>query len=372
MLTTLLLAVVLATAACTSSGGEAGEAGDDPGLAGGSEVAAGAPSGASEGGSGAPAGALLEEIRSRGDLLCGVNEAVPGFGLQNEEGDFEGFDIDICKAIAAAILGDAEAVEYRPLSSEQRFIALQAGEIDVLSRNTTWTASRDGTDGADFVTTTFYDGQGIMVKADSEYQAIEDLEGSPICVLSGTTTEQNLATRFADIDYEPVPSDDVEVLLQSFQEDRCDAYTSDRSQLAGLRSTLPDGPDSVRILDEVFSKEPLGPAVREGEADLFDAVNWAVLTLIAAEEFGVTSDNVEDMTSSEDPAILAFLGQAGGVEGAVLDPGLGLEPDFAVDVISAVGNYAEIYERNITPLEIPRELNSLYTDGGLLYAPPYR
>ncbi|MDQ3974460.1 MAG: amino acid ABC transporter substrate-binding protein, partial [Actinomycetota bacterium] len=319
---------------------------------------------------------LLDRVRSRGELVCGVNAEVPGFGFTDEQGNFSGFDVDYCKVIAAAVLGDAEAVEFRPLSTEQRFTALQAGEIDVLSRNTTYTASRDGSEGAAFVTTTFYDGQAMMVKADSEFQRLEDMQDTAICVLSGTTTELNLASRFAAgrIAYQPVPFEDNETLQQAFEQDRCDGWTSDRSQLAGVRSNRPN-PAELRILDEIFSKEPLGPLVRDGDQDWYDAVNWAVIATIQAEEFGVTSRNVEQMKDSDNPEVRRFLGQPGGDDNTVFDPGLGLDPAFAVDVVSQVGNYGEIYDRNVgpdTPLGLERGLNALWTDGGLHYAPPYR
>ncbi|MDP8969896.1 MAG: amino acid ABC transporter substrate-binding protein [Actinomycetota bacterium] len=364
----LLLAVLaLVVAGCTTDGG--GQAAPPGGEAAAGGGQAGQPRQEDDGG-------LLRQVRSRGRLVCGVNAEVPGFGFTDEQGNFSGFDVDYCKVIAAAILGDAEAVDYRPLSTEQRFTALQSGEIDVLSRNTTYTASRDGTEGAAFVTTTFYDGQAMMVKADSQFRRLEDMQRSPICVLSGTTTELNLASRFAAgrIAYEPVPFEDNETLQQAFDQDRCDGWTSDRSQLAGVRSNRPN-PNEYRILDEIFSKEPLGTVVREGDQDWFDAVNWAVIATIQAEEFGVTSGNVEQMKDSEDPEIRRFLGRPGGDDNAVFDPGLGLDPAFAVDVISQVGNYAEIYDRNVgpdTPLGLERGLNALWTDGGLHYAPPYR
>lgn len=325
---------------------------------------------------------LLAEVRDRGTLQCGVNESVPGFGFVDEAGEFSGFDIEFCRVIAAAVLGDAEAVEFRPLTAEQRFTALQSGEIDVLVRNTTWTATRDGAEGAAFATTTFYDGQGMMVRADSGITSIDDMEGTSICVLSGTTTELNLASRFnaAGLAFTPLTFPDNEQLRNAFIAGQCDGWTSDASQLAGNRSTFPDaegGPDALVILDEIFSKEPLGPVVRDGDDEWFDAVNWAVLATIQAEEFGITSETVESQIAGDNPDILRFLGQpVPGEEGAaVLDPGLGLEPDFAVDVITQVGNYAEIYDRTVgpgTPLNLDRGLNALWTDGGLQYAPPYR
>ena len=326
----------------------------------------------------AGAGDLLQTVTTRGILNCGVNDAVPGFGFVTEGGDFEGFDIDYCRAVAAGILGDPEAVEYRPLTAEQRFTALASGEVDVLIRNTTWTSSRDGSEGARFLTTTFYDGQGMMVRSDSEFQQLEDLDGATICVLSGTTTELNLASQFEarGLDFEPLSFEDNDPLLQAFQQGRCEAWTSDLSQLAGQRSNWPDaegGPDGLRILDVTMSKEPLGPVVADGQEDFADAVNWIVLATIQAEEFGITSENIDEQLSSDDPEVLRLLGEP--VEGEAFDPGLGLDTDFAVNVIRAVGNYGEIFERNVgldTGLGLERGLNALWADGGLHYAPPYR
>jgi general L-amino acid transport system substrate-binding protein len=328
------------------------------------------------GGQGDGGGNLLQEVQDRGTLRCGVNDAVPGFGFTGEGGEPEGFDIDFCKVIAAAVLGDAEAVEYTPLSAEQRFTALQSGEIDVLSRNTTYTASRDGTEGARFLHTTFYDGQGMMVRTDSGHTTLEDLAGETICVLSGTTTELNLESQFQarGIDYTPLAFEDNEPLQAAFVEERCGAWTSDKSQLAGIRSAWPEGqggPEALTIMDETMSKEPLGPVVADGDDAWADAVNWAIYATIQAEEFGLTSDNIAE--GSEDPEIQRFLGEA--VEGEPFDAGLGLPDDFAVQIVTQVGNYGEIYERNVgegSALELPRDINALWTDGGLQYAPPYR
>ncbi len=327
-------------------------------------------------------GSLLQEVQDRGTLICGVNDGVPGFGVVDDAGEYSGFDIDFCKVIAAAVLGDAEAVEYRPIGPEERFTALASGEIDVLSRNTTWTASRDGTENADFVTTTFYDGQGMMVLADSGFTSLDDMDGTTVCVLSGTTTEQNLATVFnaRGLTFEPLTFDETDQIRDAIINGQCDGWTSDLSQLAGVRSVFPDaegGPEALVIFDEQISKEPLGPLVAEGDADWRDAVNWAVLSTIQAEELGITSANVQEQTGSDDPAVQAFLGQPTGEDQTVVDPGLGLDPDFAVNVIEQVGNYGEIFDRNVgpgTPLALERGLNALYNADppGLHYAPPYR
>lgn len=352
-----VLALGLVATACTDDGGN----GDGDGA-----TENGADSGAQDGGE-----SVLQAVQERGTVICGVNDAVPGFGVTDEDGNFSGFDIDFCRAIAAAVLGDAEAVEYRPLTAQERFTTLQSGEIDVLVRNTTWTATRDGTEGASFAMTTFYDGQGMMVNTDAGISSIDELDGATICVLSGTTTELNLETRFAaaGLDYTPAAFEDNDTLQEAFTQGQCDAWTSDKSQLAGVRSAWPEGPDALTILDETFSKEPLGPAVREGDADWHDAVNWAVIATIQGEEFGIDSSNVDEMRDSEDPSIAGFLGNGD------ISPGLGLPDDFAYQVISQVGNYAEIYDRNVGPdtgLGLERGLNALWTDGGILYAPPYR
>ena len=360
----VLAAVALLAAGCFHS--------DD-----GEEAGDGAGTGEAEA-QGDGGGSLLTQVQDRGTLNCGVNDAVPGFGFQDEAGEFQGFDIDFCRVVAAAILGDAEAVEYRPLTAEQRFTALQAREVDVLIRNTTFTSSRDGTEGARFLYTTFYDGQGMMVRADSGYESLEDMDGETICVLSGTTTELNLESSFQalGVDYEPLAFEDNEPLQEAFIQERCGAWTSDKSQLAGVRSNFPEdqgGPESLVILDETMSKEPLGPVVRDGDDDWADAVNWAIIATVQAEEFEITSENIDEMLESDNPEIQRFLGQP--VEGEAFDSGLGLPPDFAEQVVRQVGNYGEIYERNVgetSPLELPRDFNALWTDGGLHQAPPYR
>jgi general L-amino acid transport system substrate-binding protein len=371
------LGLVLAAVALLAAGCFHSDDGEEAGGGGGG-------TGEAEGQDGQAGGDLLEQVKSRGTLRCGVNEAVPGFGFSTEAGDFEGFDIDFCRVVAAAVLGDAEAVEFRPLTAEQRFTALQAGEIDVLIRNTTWTSSRDGGEGATFLTTTYYDFQDMMVRADSPYESLDDMEGAVICVLSGTTTELNLETQFSKrgVEYEPLTFEETDPLQEAFIQERCDGWTSDASQLAGIRSNWPEaqgGPEALRILGEEMSKEPLGPVVRDGETTWADAVNWAVIATIAAEEFEITSENVGEMTSSEDPDILRFLGQPAPAElggsPEPFDPELGLPADFAVQVVEQVGNYGEIFERHLgpdSPLGLERGLNALYTDGGLHYAPPFR
>ena len=368
-LATLATAALLLAAGCSL--------GDDDDDNGGEAAPTGTETTTTTTGGGAT-GNVLAAVQNRGTLNCGVNEAVPGFGFVSEGGEFEGFDIDFCKVVAAAVLGDPDAVEYKPLTAEQRFTALQSGEIDVLIRNTTFTASRDGSEGANFLTTTFYDGQGMMVREDSDYQELEDMEGATICVLSGTTTELNLESQFQarGVSYTPLAFEDNDPLQQAFQQERCDGWTSDKSQLAGIRSNWPDaqgGPDALRILEVTMSKEPLGPVVRDGDDEWGDAVNWAVIATLQAEEFDISSENIDEALESDDPEVQRFLGQP--VEGEPFDAGLGLPADFAVQVIREVGNYGEIYERNVgadSALELERGINALWTDGGLHYPPPYR
>jgi len=373
----VLFSVVLFLGAGCSLGDDDDDSGN--GDASGDTGSAEAGGGGQDGG-----GSLLQEVQDRGTLRCGVNDAVPGFGFTGEGGEPQGFDIDFCRAVAAAVLGDSEAVEFMPLTAEQRFTALQSGEIDVLIRNTTYTASRDGTEGARFLHTTFYDSQGMMVPADSGVQSLDDLAGETICVLAGTTTELNLETVFQanGVDYEPLAFEETDPLQEAFIQERCGAWTSDKSQLAGIRSNWPEdqgGPEALTILEDIMSKEPLGPVVRDGDDDWADAVNWAIYATIAAEELDVTSANVQDQLGSSDPEILRLLGQPAPAElGGTPEPfdaGLGLEADFAVQVIEQVGNYGEIYDRNVgadSPLALERGINSLWTDGGLQYAPPYR
>jgi general L-amino acid transport system substrate-binding protein len=306
----------------------------------------------------------------RGQLICGVNQSLPGFSFLEADGTTSGFDADYCRAIAAAVLGDPEAVEFRPLSADQRGPALQTGEVDVLSRNTTWTVSRDTSWGL-FAPTTFYDGQGMMVNVAAGAETLEDLAGATICVQSGTTTELNLTDqmRALGVDFEPLVVAEIDPTYAAYEEGRCDAVTSDRSQLVARRTAFAN-PDDSNLLEVVMSKEPLGPVVPIGDDQWFNVVKWTVFVTFEAEEQGITQANVEEMTSSENPVIARLLGSEG-----ELGAGLGLENDWVVGVISAVGNYGEIYDRNLgpeTPFDLARGPNNLWTEGGLLYAPPYR
>ena len=318
--------------------------------------------------------ARLESVKNNGFLRCGVNSGVPGFGFLNEQGEFTGFDVDFCRAIATAIFGDPTAVEFRPLTAAERFTALQTNEIDVLIRNTTWTFTRDVELGTDFGPTTFYDGQGMMVRKDSGFTSLNDMGGATICVLSGTTTELNLADAFASrgLTYDALVFDRSEETAAAYDQGRCDGLTSDKSQLAGLRTQMSD-PSAHMILPETMSKEPLGPVWAHGDQQWGDLVRWLVNGIIIAEEKGITSANVEEIAAGtpEDPEVARLLGLEGEF-GALL----GLAPDFMVNVIREVGNYGEIYERHLGPegTDIPRagSFNALYKDGGLLYAPPWR
>lgn len=333
-----------------------------------------APAAATEAPAAVPSGfgSTLATVKARGNLICGVNSQVPGFGYVGADGSYSGFDVDYCRALAAAIFGDPNKIEFRPVTASERFTALQSGEIDILSRNTTWTLSRDTDLGGNFTATTFYDGQGMMVTAASGFTTLEDLDGGTICVQTGTTTELNLADVMAarGISYTPAVFDDADSATAAFFEGRCDAYTTDKSGLVSRRA-IADDPSAYVIMDVTMSKEPLGPMVRHGDDQWFDIAQWTVFTLFAGEEYGINSSNVDDVkANTESPEVKRILG----VEG---DMGLklGLTNDFAYNIIKYVGNYEEVYNRNLgpdTPTYIPRGLNSLYTNGGLLYSPPFR
>ena len=315
-------------------------------------------------------GGRLQLIKDRGELICGCNAELPGFGYLNPEGEFEGFDVDFCKAIAAAIFGDATKVEYRPLTAAERLPALQTGEVDVLIRNTTWTLTRDTANELDWAAVTFYDGQGMMAPVDRGWETLEDMEGATICVTTGTTTEMNLtdAFRAGDIEYTPLLFEKTQDTASAYEEGRCDGQTSDKSQLAALRSAMANPEDHV-ILDVTMSKEPLGPLTAHGDNQWNDVVRWVVWGMTQAEESGVSSQNVDQMLSSNDPTIKRLLG----VEGE-LGTSLGLSDDFIVNVLKEVGNYEEVYMRHLGPdgLNIPRGPNLLWTEGGLLYPMAFR
>lgn len=311
----------------------------------------------------------LDTVIARGNVICGVNGQLPGFSFVNENGEYSGMDVDICKAIASALFNDPSKVEYRDLSAQERFTAVQSGEVDILNRNTTWTISRDTSIGMEFAPTIFYDGQGLMATKASRVQKLEDLKGKSVCILSGTTNEQNLADRMRKLGatYTPVVFEDTDAVYAAYEQGRCEAVTSDRSQLVARRAVLAN-PDEHTVLENVMSKEPLAPLVANGDAKWFDAVKWITYSLIQAEEFGINSQNLADFAETQDPEIKRFLGQEGS-----LGEDMGLPNDFAARVVKNVGNYGEVYEKNIgTPFNLERGQNELWTNGGLLYSPPFR
>jgi general L-amino acid transport system substrate-binding protein len=321
-------------------------------------------------------GSTLDAVIEADVIKCGTRDALPGFSVLTEDGDHVGFDADFCRVIAAGVLGDATKVDFVDLETADRFTALQSGQIDVLVRAATWTASRDGGEGTTFLHPNFYDGQGIMVAADSGFASIEDLNPAVVCVAQGTTTEGNAAdeAQRLGLELEVRGFENPELIQEAFIAGQCDAWSADGSQLAGLRSEFPDGPDALVILDTVFSKEPLAPAVRDGDTEWAQAVDWSVMAPIQAEEFGIDSTNVDSFSDTTDPNIQKFLGlEFEGDDGlATLDPGLGLAEDFAAQIVTQVGNYAEIFDANVAPLGLERGLNALYTDGGIQYVPPYK
>jgi general L-amino acid transport system substrate-binding protein len=366
----LLVGLVLLTAACTRGEDDEGEGDAD------ATQTEGQP--AQE----APAESLLQTITERGTLRCGVNNTVPGFGFETAEGQIEGFDIDFCKAFAAAVFATddpQEGTHYEliPVDADARFNALRAGEFDVLVRNTTWTSSRDGAEGVSFAHPNFYDGQAILAPAD-QFGSLDELDGATICVTTGTTTELNLADYFAarDLTFEPISLEDYEVIFEAFRQGRCDAVTGDRSALAGLLPLWEEEVPNLTIFDDVLSKEPLAPGVLDGDPEWFDVVNMVVNGMILAEELGVSQDDVQqEAESPSDPFIGALLGVpvAEGEEvGLGFDPGLGVEPTFMQNVLGAVGNYEDVWERHLTPLGHERGINALWTDGGIQYAIPFR
>jgi len=315
--------------------------------------------------------ATLDDVKERGHLQCGVDGGLPGFSAPDDEGNMAGIDADFCRALAAAIFGDATAVKYTNLTAKERFTALTSAEIDVLSRNTTDTLTRDATLGVEFTYYNYIDGQGFLVKKDLGVSSAMELSGAKVCVQAGTTTELNLADYFRvnDMEFEPVVYDTSVQTREGFDGGACDVLTSDKSQLAAIRTELSD-PDGAAILPETISKEPLGPVTRQGDAQWHDIVRWTLFALINADEYGVTSENVDDMkANSDNPNVRRLLG----VEGT-MGENLGLGPEWAYNAIKQVGNYDELYQRNVAPLGIPREgsVNALWTEGGILYAPPIR
>jgi general L-amino acid transport system substrate-binding protein len=313
----------------------------------------------------------LEAVKDRGMLNCGINPGLPGFSQSDDKGNWRGFDVDYCTAIAAAVLGDRASVHYVPATARERFSLLKSGGIDVLVRNTTWTSSRDSSLGLSFVGASYYDGQGFMVKAALGKKSVRDLDGATVCVLAATTTELNLTSYFkaSNMTFRPLAFDKLEETLQAYLAERCEAYSADMSSLYSMRVQQARPRDHV-VLPEIISKEPLGPSVRQGDSQWFTIIRWVHFALLSAEELGVTRANIADMLHSANPDIRRLLGNE-----AEFGIGLGLDNNFAVRVIKAVGNYGEIYERNLgegSRLKIARGLNNLWNKGGLQYAPPVR
>ncbi|QBY02381.1 amino acid ABC transporter substrate-binding protein [Rhodophyticola sp. CCM32] len=314
----------------------------------------------------------LDEVRARGSLNCGVSTGLVGFAAPDASGEWEGFDVAICRAVAAAIFDDPTAVSFVPTTGQTRFTALASGEVDMLARNTTWTFSRDVDLRFEFVGVNYYDGQGFMVPRDLGVASAMELDGATVCIQTGTTTELNLADFFSSngMSYEPVPIETNAEAQQQYLAGACDVYTTDASGLAATRATFED-PDAHVVLPEIISKEPLGPLVRHGDNEWGDLVRWTLNALISAEELGITSTNVSELAAGTDnPEINRILGTEGDL-GAML----GLEADWAMNAIAAVGNYGELFEENIgasTPIGLSRGLNAQWTDGGLLYSPPFR
>jgi len=320
---------------------------------------------------GSASAGTLDDVKAKGFIQAGVNGDLFGFGKPDEKGVWKGLDVDTARAIAAAVFGDADKVKYTPLTAKTRFTALQSGEIDVLTRNCTQTLSRDTALGLDFVQVNYYDGQGFLVSKKLGVKSAKELDGASVCVLPGTTTELNVADYFRSngMKMKPVVIENTAELAKAFFAGRCDCLTSDASQLAGTRAVAPN-PKDYTILPQIISKEPLAPAVRHGDNQWKDIVNYSVLAMINAEELGITSKNVDEMLKSTDPKIMRFLGVTEGNGKA-----LGLDEKFAYNIVKQVGNYGEVFERNVgvsTPLGIERGLNALWTDGGLMYSPPFK
>jgi len=322
--------------------------------------------------SAASAATTLEAVKAKGHIQCGVTTGLAGFSAPDDKGVYSGIDPDVCYAVAAAVFGDKNKVKFTPLTAKERFTALASGEIDILSRNTTHTLTRDASLGLNFTYYNYIDGQGFMVKKELGVKSTKELDGAKICIQAGTTTELNLADQMAahNIDYTPVVFETADQVFGAYEEGRCDAVTTDKSGLVSRRVTLKN-PDDHVILDVTLSKEPLGPVVRQGDDQWFDIINWVVFATFTGEEEGITSKNVDEIkANTNNPNVKKFLGLEG-----EMGQKLGLSDDWAYNIIKMVGNYAEIYDRNLgpgTPFNLPRGLNASWKDGGLLYAPPIR
>jgi general L-amino acid transport system substrate-binding protein len=318
------------------------------------------------------AASTLDGIKSRGVVTCAVNTGLAGFAMPDREGNYQGLDADTCRALAAAVLGDAKKVKFVPATAQQRFTLLQTGEVDVLTRNTTWTLQRDTDNGMNFAPVTYYDGQGFMVAKKAGVKSAKELDGATVCVQQGTTTELNLADYFRanKLTLKPLVVDKLDEAENAFFSGRCDAYTTDRSGLAATRASKAPNPDDFVILPEIISKEPLAPAVRHGDDEWFDIVKWVIFAMIGAEEKGITKANIDDMTKSEDPEIKRMLGVTAGMGKA-----LHIDDKWAYNIVKQVGNYGEIFERTVgkdSPLKLDRGINALWNKGGLMYAMPVR
>ena len=315
--------------------------------------------------------ATLDDVKAKGFVQCGVSQGLPGFSNPDDQGNWTGIDVDLCKAVAAAVFGDASKVKFTPLSAKERFTALQSGEVDVLSRNTTWTMGRDTSLGLNFAGVNYYDGQGFMVRKSLGVKSALELSGASVCTNTGTTTELNVADYFRanKMEYEIVAFEKADEVVSAYDAGRCDVYTTDQSGLYAQRLKLTN-PDEHVVLPEIISKEPLGPVVRQGDDQWFNIVKWTHFAMINAEELGVSKANAEEMKGSDNPEIKRLLG----VEGE-FGAGIGLDNDWAYQIVSQVGNYAEVFNANVgpdTPLAIARGTNALWSAGGLQYAPPIR
>jgi general L-amino acid transport system substrate-binding protein len=311
----------------------------------------------------------LDAVKAKGFIQCGVNTAVAGFSAPDSQGNYKGIDVDICRAVAAAVFGDANKVRYTPTTAQQRFTALQSGEVDILSRNTTWTLGRDTSLGLNFVGVNFYDGQGFMVPKKLGVKSAKELAGATVCVQPGTTTELNLTDYFRanKMQFKPVVIEKLEEVTAAYFAGRCDVYTTDASGLASTRATMAPNPNDHVILPEIISKEPLGPAVRHGDDKWADIVRWSFNAMLTAEEMGITSANIDQQMNSSNPEVQRFVGTSGD-----LGKQLGIDNKWAYNIIKQVGNYGESYDRYIVPLGLERGINALWTKGGLQYAPPMR
>ncbi len=311
----------------------------------------------------------LDSVRSKGYVQCGVNTGVAGFSAPDSKGVFRGIDVDVCRAVAAAVFGDSNKVRYTPLTAQQRFTALQSGEVDILSRNTTWTITRDTSLGLNFVGINYYDGQGFMVHRRLNVKSAKQLNGATVCVQPGTTTELNLSDYFRTnkMTFKPVVIEKLDEVLNAYFAGRCDVYTTDHSGLISTRATRAPKPEEHVILPEIISKEPLGPAVRHGDDRWFDVVKWSMFAMVEAEEMGLSTKTIDKEAASTNPNIQRFVGATGDI-GKML----GIDNKWALNIIKQVGNYGESFDANLKPLGFERGLNRLWNQGGLMYAPPIR